>query len=106
MSINCNILSDFFLTYILECYFQTFQDSKEPNPGMKSLADFAKRLVNPRARVIDNSNFNFSQFIPQKIPPIFSYGGSLTTPLYCEKVTWMILSEPQPITSEIVRYNL
>ncbi|XP_058802656.1 carbonic anhydrase 2-like [Phymastichus coffea] len=77
-------------------------DNVSPNPGMAQFAALAQQVlsVNASVRV---ATFNLASFILQPLPPVYSYYGSLTTPPCTENVRWAILSEPQPISSTIIR---
>ena len=48
------------------------------------------------------TSFNLSAFIPNSLLSWYSYHGSFTTPPCTENVQWVVLSEPQPINTEIV----
>ena len=89
------------ISFFLNLHIENFQDDKRPNAGMKSLATLAKRLTNPKDEIKEMA-FDLSQFIPENLPPVYAYDGSLTTSPFTDNVRWIVLAEPQSITSEIV----
>uniref|UniRef100_A0A915IMJ6 carbonic anhydrase n=1 Tax=Romanomermis culicivorax TaxID=13658 RepID=A0A915IMJ6_ROMCU len=51
-------------------------------------------------------SWRFDELLPGKREGFFSCNGSLTTPPCLEIVRWIILSEPVPISSQQVHYDV
>ena len=68
---------------------------------MQALASLLGSVQNPGDSTAVTS-FNLSAFIPNPVNSWYSYTGSLTTPSCSENVRWVVVSEPQPITTQIV----
>ncbi|XP_008205273.1 carbonic anhydrase 1 [Nasonia vitripennis] len=76
-------------------------DNFAPNPGMEIFSSQTQTVLNTGSTNAVG-RFDLSLFLPKPIKSFFSYSGSLTTPPCAESVRWIVVADPQPITSEII----